>query len=79
MQGTGAPAGVHPDRLRKANVSRVNHTQRTPHESRDIATDTQEFQILTSIMEDLMDFIQANVSTFSGFYILSTIQDLIVH
>jgi hypothetical protein len=62
-QGTGAPGGVHPERLKKVNVSRVNYTQRTPHESTDIANDTDEFRILTSIMEDLMDFLQANASS----------------
>ena len=61
LQGRGAPLGVHPDFLRKANVTRTNHTQRTPHESMDIASDTEEFAILTGIMEDLMSFIQANV------------------
>jgi hypothetical protein len=76
MQGKGAPAGVHPHRLRKVNVTRVNHTQRTPHESEDIANDTEEFQILTSIMEDLMDFIQANVSSLNQLRLVITIMKL---
>jgi hypothetical protein len=62
-QGKGTPSGIHPDFLRKARVTKVNHTQRTPHESNDIATDTAEFQTLMSIMEDLMEFLQANVSS----------------
>jgi hypothetical protein len=76
VQGKGAPAGVHPECIRKANVTRVNHTQRTPHESHDIATDTEEFRILTSIMEDLMDFIQANVSSLNHSRLLITIINL---
>ena len=67
-QGTGAPAGVHPDFLRKVNVTKVNHTQRTPHESSDIGKDTEEFANLTSIMEELMLFIQANVSFYCVIY-----------
>jgi hypothetical protein len=39
----------------------VNITQRTPHESKEIAEDTEEFNLLKGIMEDIMEFIRANV------------------
>jgi hypothetical protein len=76
VQGKDAPAGVHLERIRKANVRKVNHTQRTPHESHNITTDIEEFRILTSIMEDLMDFIQANVSSLNQLRLVITIMKL---
>ena len=52
---------MHPDRIRKANVEKVNHNQRTPHESKEVERDTEEFLLLSSIMDELMAFIQTNV------------------
>jgi len=52
---------VYPDNLKKVGASRVNITQRTPHECKEIAEDTEEYAILKGIMEDAMDFIRANV------------------
>jgi hypothetical protein len=43
-------------------VEKVNRKQRVPYESKEIAKGTAEFAILTSIIQDLMDFIRANVS-----------------
>jgi hypothetical protein len=40
----------------------VNITQRTPHESTEIAEDTEEFNSLKGIMEGVVEFVRANVS-----------------
>jgi hypothetical protein len=56
-----APQDSHPDCLKKSGTSKVNLTQRTAHESKEIAEDTEEYTILKGIMEDAMEFIRANV------------------
>jgi hypothetical protein len=43
-------------------VGVVNITQRTPHESTEIAADTGEYDLLKGILDDILEFIRSNVS-----------------
>jgi hypothetical protein len=63
LQGTGAPADVHPDHLKNADASRVNHTQRTPYESREILEDIPGYDLVDGSLDGCIDLVRACVSS----------------
>ncbi|KAG6903865.1 hypothetical protein DXG01_014285 [Tephrocybe rancida] len=58
---TGAPPGVHPDYLRKNGKAHANYYQRTPHFSRDIIDNLDEFYNICDMLTDIGIFIAENM------------------
>jgi hypothetical protein len=62
MQGKGAPQDRHPHYVAKVDVSRVNHGQRAPLESKEIRKDPEEHALLAEFLADVLEFVRVNVS-----------------
>ena len=61
-QGNGAPAGIHPDNLRKQGKLKINWMQREPRQSQDIKDHPEKYAVLKDILGDILEFIHDNVS-----------------
>jgi hypothetical protein len=53
---------VHPDYIKRRDVVRGNYGQRIPRESHEIKRDTEEFNLLSGIIQPVMKFLRPNVS-----------------
>jgi hypothetical protein len=53
---------VHPDFIKRIDVLRGNHGQRIPRESHEIQKDTEEFNLISDIVQPVIKFFRPNVS-----------------
>ncbi|KAJ7667363.1 hypothetical protein B0H17DRAFT_1251658 [Mycena rosella] len=60
--GSGAPADVHPNNLRKEGEGRVNFTQRFPHQSKDILEHRHGFLLLAQAYENFFEFLRPKLA-----------------
>ncbi|KZP22967.1 hypothetical protein FIBSPDRAFT_672765, partial [Athelia psychrophila] len=56
-----APSDVHPDQLIREGALRANLSQRVPYESVDIQKYPELYNQISSILEDVLDFIRSNI------------------
>lgn len=55
---------IHPDQLIREGALRANLSQRVPYESADIRKYPELYNQISSILEDVLDFIRSNVRLF---------------
>ncbi|KAG1778087.1 hypothetical protein EV702DRAFT_1196503 [Suillus placidus] len=63
-QGDGAPADIHPDLLRKTGKSRINFAQRIPYASSTIQSNTEQYFILTEIIQDVCNLVAQAIEKY---------------
>ncbi|KAJ7186562.1 hypothetical protein C8R46DRAFT_276527 [Mycena filopes] len=62
--GDKAPKDLHPNKCRKKTVSRVNITQRVPHQTQEISQDPEEYVALADAFTGYFEIVSEAVSVF---------------
>ncbi|KAJ7509215.1 hypothetical protein B0H11DRAFT_1791472, partial [Mycena galericulata] len=63
-KGKGAPAGAHPNKVRKDHKGRVNHEQRVPHQSKDILKNTAKWALLAEAYTDFFEVLRIALKSY---------------
>ncbi|KAJ7737298.1 hypothetical protein B0H16DRAFT_1210866, partial [Mycena metata] len=60
--GETAPQDVHPHKVRKTNVTRVNITQRVPYMSKEILDKPREYALLADALSDFFEVVRVSIT-----------------
>ncbi|KAF8055005.1 hypothetical protein FPV67DRAFT_1459498 [Lyophyllum atratum] len=64
-RGDAAPQNIHPHYVHKEGANNINHSQRVPYCSQDIQNDPKEYGLLVEFLQDILNFVNANVGESS--------------
>ncbi|KAJ7035461.1 hypothetical protein C8F04DRAFT_896063, partial [Mycena alexandri] len=63
-KGDTAPKDIHPNKCRKAGVTRVNLTQRVPHQSADIINNPEEYVALADAFTNYFEIVRVALAVY---------------
>ncbi|KAJ7456869.1 hypothetical protein B0H11DRAFT_1617531, partial [Mycena galericulata] len=63
-KGHSAPKNIHPDKIKKAHGGRVNITQRTPHKSKELLDQPEEYAILAEAFTDFFQILRVALEKY---------------
>ncbi|KAM5543954.1 hypothetical protein V8D89_002571 [Ganoderma adspersum] len=66
QKGTGAPKHVHPWFLKREGVTKTNHTQIVPYESREMLDHYEEYNALCMALERIFTWIEQKLKVYLG-------------